>query len=173
VSTYPSIAAGQRITAGLLTSMLPQHVVKQANTDKASTIAFGADPELSLPLSANAVYQVEFLLIAGGITTADIQTRWALPGTASGQKVVTGPGSAAADTNADNVATRQGVHTFATAILYNGVRNATASYFRIYEYGVVTTTDAGNITLEWAQGTSQTTASRIAAGSMLRVRRLG
>ncbi|MEU9839747.1 hypothetical protein AB0C69_11055 [Actinomadura sp. NPDC048032] len=172
MATYPNIAAGQRVTASLLTSMLPQHVVKQANTDKVNA-TFGADPELTLPLVANAVYQVEFLLIAGGIATADVQTRWALPATASGQKVVNGPGSTALDTNADNVATRQGVHTFGTAILYNGVRNATASYFRIYEYAVVTLVDAGSITLEWAQGTTQTTASRIAAGSMLRVRRLG
>ena len=172
MSTYPTIAAGQSITASLLTSMLPQQVVKQANTDKVNS-TFAADPELTMPLAANAVYHVEFLLIAGGIATADVQTRWALPATASGLRIVNGPGSAALETNADNVATRQGVHQFSTAILYNGVRNATANYFRIYEYAVVTLVDAGNVTLEWAQGTTQTTASRIAAGSLLRVRRLG
>jgi hypothetical protein len=172
VSSYPSIAAGQRVTAALLTSMLPQQVVKQANTDKTNA-TFAADPELSMPLAANAVYDIAFDLLAGGIPAGDIQTRWSLPGTASGLKVVTGPGSTALDANADNVATRQGGHQFTTAILYNGVRSSTSSYFRIYEYAIVTTTDAGNVALEWAQGTTNATASRIAAGSILRVRRIG
>lgn len=173
MSTYPSIAAGQSITAGLLTSMLPNVVVKQAHTDRASTTALTADPELSAPLAANAVYQVEFDLLAGAIALADIQTRWSVPAAASGLKSLTGPGSTAANSNADNITTRMGVHAFSLAIAYNGVRDSQTNLFRIYEYGIVTTTSAGSIALEWAQNTSQTTATRVAAGSVLRVRRIG
>lgn len=174
MSTWPPIAAGQRVTAALLTSMLPQTVVKQAHTDRASTIIFSADPELTAPLEADAIYRVEFDLIAGAVTAGDIQTRWSLPVSASGLRIVNGPGSAAVDANADNIATRQGVHQFSpTTILYNGVRNSTSNYFRIYEYAIVTMGDAGNVTLEWTQGTSSPTATRVAAGSVLRVRRIG
>ncbi|TDD88350.1 hypothetical protein [Actinomadura rubrisoli] len=172
MSTYPQIAAGQRITAALLTSMLPTEIVKAANTDRVNN-TFSADPELTIALDASAVYRVEFDLLAGGTTTADIQTRWAVPAAASGLKSVIGPGSTAAEGNADNVAMRTGVHGFTTTVVYSGVRNATGNLFRIWETAVLTTAGAGTLSLEWAQATTNATASRISAGSLLRVKRIG
>jgi hypothetical protein len=171
LSTYPVITAGQPINAALLTSMLPTYIVKQSNTDRTNA-TFSADPELTTTLVASATYFVEFFLQLGGIPAADIQTRWATPGSASGLKCLIGPGSAALDANADNVATRQGAHLYNTAILYNGVRSATGQIFQAYEYSVLTSGTGGTLSLEWAQGTTNATASRVGAGSLLRVTRL-
>lgn len=172
MSTYPTIAAGQEITASLLTSMLPNMVVKQANTDR-TTSTFAADPELTFNLAAGGSYFVEFFLLLGGTTTGDIQTRWAVPSGASGLRSVIGPSTVAADANADNITTRQGAHVFGTATLYSGVRNATGQIFQAYEWGVLLSSGTGGaVTLEWAQGTTNATASRVNAGSLLRVTRI-
>lgn len=168
MSRYPSITAGQKLTADLLNSMLPQFVYKAANTERSSTTTVSSDPDLQISLEAGT-YFVEFFLIAGGVTASDIKTAWSTPSGSSGLKSVVGPGSTATDANADNISMRSGVHGFATEITYSGVRNATNQVFRIYEHGVVTVTTAGTLALQWAQATSGATASRIGAGSLMRV----
>ncbi|WUI02113.1 hypothetical protein OHR68_09985 [Spirillospora sp. NBC_00431] len=172
MSTYPQIAAGQSITAGLLTSMLTNRIVKAANTDRVNN-TLTADPELTAALEANAQYEVQFDLLVGGIPAADFATQWSVPASASGLRTVTGPGSTALEANADNITARLGTHTFATTVTYNGVRSATGSLFRVFEWAVVTTTSAGTCALLWAQGTTNATATRVAAGSIMRVRRIG
>lgn len=171
MSRYPVITAGQEINASLLTSMLPNMVVKQATTDRTNN-TFSTDPELTTTLDAGAAYFVEFFLLLGGTTTGDIQTRWAVPSGAGGLKNVMGPGSTAADGSADNITARLGTHGFTVAILYSGVRNATAILFGAYEYSYITAGAGGTLALEWAQGTTNATASRVAAGSLLRVTRI-
>lgn len=172
MSQFPVIPAGQAITASLLMSMLPNMVVKQANTDRTNN-TFAADPELTFNLVAGGSYFVEFFLLLGGTTTGDIQTRWAVPSGSSGLRSVIGPSSVAADANADNITTRQGSHLFGTGTLYSGVRNATGQVFQAYEWGVLLSSGSGGaISLEWAQGTTNASASRVNAGSLLRVTRI-
>lgn len=175
MSTWPPIAAGQSITAGLLTSMLVEEIVKQGDTDRASTTTQLIDPELQMAMVANAVYHVEFFIYAGASTAGDFQTTWQVPSGATGLKNVHGPGSGAtANSSADNQTARLGVHGFGTNCLYNGSRNGTALYVRVYESGIVTTAgSAGTCGLLWAQGTSDATATRVAAGSIMRVKRIG
>lgn len=176
MSTYPQIAAGQRVTAGLLTSMLPDEITKQADTDRLSTTTLALDPELQQPLAANAVYFVEFLLLAGGSTTGDLKTQWQVPAGTSGLKAVIGPGTGAtANSAADNETMRVGVHGFATDIVYNAVRNGTTLLFRVREHAVVTTSGtAGTCGLLWAQNAvDATNATRIGAGSLMRAKRIG
>ncbi|WP_067470028.1 hypothetical protein [Actinomadura macra] len=172
MSTYPQIAAGQRITAALLKSMQQEEILKTANTDRVNN-TLSADPELTIGLDASAVFFVQFDLLCGGTTTADIQTRWAVPAGASGLKSILGPGSTAAEGSADNIAMRDGVHAFGTLVPYSGVRNSTGNLWRAYESAIVTTVSAGTLSLEWAQVTTNATASRVSAGSLLRVKRIG
>lgn len=172
MSTWPPIAAGQRITAGLLTSMLPQTIVKAANTDRVNSTPL-ADPELTAALEANAQYEIQFDLRVGGIAAADLVTRWAVPLAVSGERMVTAPGTAALDASADNVTAKFGAIDFANPMTYNGVRSGTALLFRVFEWGLITTTTAGTCALTWAQGTTNATATRVAAGSIMRVRRIG
>lgn len=174
MTTYPTINAATRVTGALLTSMLPILVNKTVSTDRAATTAFADDPDLQLPLLANATYFVEWDLICGGLAAADIKTSWNVTAVGgSGLKAVVGPGSAAADANADNIAARMGVHGFTTSVSYNGVRDGTAQLFRVYECANLATTAAGLIAVQWAQVTSNATASRVAAGSLGRATRIG
>lgn len=175
MSTYPPIAAGQRITAGLLTSMLPIEVVKQAHTDRTNTTVLTLDPELQMTLAANATYFVEFFVLAGGSTTGDLKTNWQTPAGASGLKSVEGPATGStANSNADNSTVRIGVHGFDTDIAYNALRNGTGLLFRVYEHAVVTTAGtAGVCGLRWSQNAvDATNATRVAAGSFMRVKRV-
>lgn len=169
MSQFPTITAGQEITASLLTSMLPIYVVKQANTDRVNN-TFAADPELTVNVPANVTFLVEFFLMMGGGTTGDVRTRWAVPSGASGLRSVTGPGSTAADGNADNITCRMGVHQFGTAVNYSGVRNAPGNLFRVYEYAMVSTGVGGTLAVEWAQVTTDaTTAARMSSGSFIKL----
>lgn len=169
---YPTWLAGQTVTAALLSSMLPLEAYKTGNTDRLSTTTFVDDPDLTFDLEANAVYFVEFFLLMGATTAADIKTSWTVPSGAAGLKSVIGPGSAAVDANADNISMRTGVHGFTTQINYSGVRNATASLFRGYEHAIVTTFAAGTCAIRWAQVASDAAASRMSAGSYARAKRV-
>jgi len=173
VATYPPISAGQRITAGLLTAMLPNVIVKPTTTARASTTTFANDPDLQTTLAANAQYYVEFRLMAAALSTADFRTQWTVPTGASGLKGVMGPaGGSTPDNNGDNLTVRLGVHQFGTAVVYQGARNDNTLAFYVNEWGVITTGAAGGtLALAWAQGTSNATATQLFGGSVMIVRR--
>lgn len=172
MAKYPVITAGQRLNASLLSSMLPEIIVKTSTTERASTTTFAIDPDLQFEGEAGATYLVEFNLIAAALAAADIKTQWAEPGDASGLRSVLGPGSSAADSAADNITMRAGIHVFSTSITYNGVRNSNANGFVIQEWSVITMTTGGTVGLNWAQVTSNATGTRVYAGSWMRVTRL-
>ncbi|MFB4320676.1 hypothetical protein [Actinomadura sp. 21ATH] len=172
MAPYPVIAAGQRVTAGLLTAMQDDMIRKLQNTDRITSTMLD-DPELVVALEASAVYFVEMFLLLGGNTTGDIRTLWTVPSGATGFKSVMGPASGTTDVNADNIVVRMGVHNFPTIIAYSGVRNATGNMFRVYEHGEVTTTTAGILALNWGQVTTNAGASRVGAGSLMRAKRIG
>lgn len=176
MSVYPVLSAGQRITAALLTSMLPITVIKPGDTTRTSTTTVADDPDLTLALEANATYLVEFFIIMGAETDEDFKSDWNVTGstTPTGFKGVLGPGSTVADSNADNIAMRAGVHGFGTDITYSGTRSATLNnqFCSVREWGYVITTTTANIAYRWAQGTSGTTGTILAAGSTLLARRI-
>jgi len=172
VSQYPVIAAGERVNAALLRSMMGEFVLKPADTTKTNN-TMADDPHLTTgDLVAGATYWVEFRLGCSGLLAADIKLAWTVPASSTGLRFVDGPGSSANDASADNIAMRAGGHGFATAIAYSGVRNG-SNQFRVYEDGWITLAGtSGPVTLSWAQNTTDATASRVAAGSLLRWWRL-
>jgi len=174
MSSYPPIAAGQRITAGLLAAMIPQVIVKTVATDRASTIVPAIDPDLQANLEANSVYLVEFTCYFAATNAVDVKTEWAVPTNAAGLKSVIGPASTATtEANADGVSVRLGTHQFDTDMVYAGVRNDNTLAFRVREEGVVTTTNSGVVGISWAQGTSSATAATLFAASYMTVRKIG
>lgn len=169
---YPVVLAGQRVTAALLTSMLPLEAYKTGATTRTSTAVMDDDPDLFVDLEASATYAVTFELFFGAILAEDIRTEWAVPSGATGFKGVHGPGSTATDANADNIAMRSGVHGFTTDVVYSGVRNDNTLANYVREWGHVTTTNAGVLGLNWAQGTSGLTGTVLFAGSSLIAKRM-
>lgn len=174
MATYPPISAGQRITADLLTAMLPNVIVKPTTTARANTQTLTNDPDLRTTLEANAQYYVQFQLMAAATSAADFRTEWTVPTNAAGLKAVMGPaGGSTPENNGDNLTVRLGVHQFGTDVIYQGARNDNTLAFYVQEWGVVTTgASGGTLALAWAQGTSNATATQLFGGSTMIVRRI-
>lgn len=173
MAKWPQIRAGSEVLAALLDEMLPEVIVKDSNTSRASTATATLDPELQFTGEASGIYLIEFNLMPAATTTADFKTKWEVPSGSSGLKTALGPGSTASDGDADNIAMRAGVHLFSTEVLYSGVRNDNSKAYLVQEFGVITLATAGTIGLSWAQNTSNATAAILYAGSWMRATRLG
>lgn len=172
MARYPEILAGTRLTASRLNAMIPQFVTKPNHTERSNTTTVTDDPHLQITLSPGR-YFVEMFLLLGGSLAGDIKTAWTSPAGVSGLKSVIGPSTTANNANADQITARMGVHNLTTEILYSGVRDGTTLLFRAYEYAELTVTVTATIALQWAQGTSTATASRVASGSVMRVTQIG
>lgn len=167
MSTYPAINAGQRITASLLTSMLPIVVVKAADQSVTSTTTLTNDSHLVASLVANATYIVDgYLMLFGPTpTTGDAKIDFTTPSGAtmhytSGGVVVASPATQYEDTVNTN--------TTARAIGTNG---STDMGVALHAHVVVGST-AGNVQLRFAQNSSNGTATGFRAGSWLRFTRI-
>lgn len=173
---WPNYTAGQRLTAADLSAGQPLIIYKTTNTDRASSATPIADPDLTATLAANAVYAIEFYLHYAAINAAQFQTNWTVPIGASGNRSAHGLAASVSDSTtgasggpAGNV--RSGVHGFTTAINY-GTRNSGSNQCFALEESLITTSSAGACAINWGQGTSSTTATRLAAGSWMRITRI-
>lgn len=167
---YPQPLAGQKITASLLRSMLPQIVRKTADTSRSATTTYEADPHLVFPAEAGAVYVMWGWVKYFASTTPDIKIRftvptgclgewaWIMPGSGTGASATAGY-SIRTDTN-DVGAGRTGYGTSDTQQM-----TPMGALFRM-------STTAGNISLEWAQNTSDATASVLYTDSWLAFQRI-
>lgn len=163
MAQYPDIAASEEFVVETLREMIPNYIFKTSATNRFNN-TLSDDPDLVVPVEANAVYHIKFIVNAGAILAADLLTNWSVPAGASGLKRVLGPGSAATDTLADNVAMRCGVHGFTTPMTYSGVRNSNSLQFSIWEESLVTIGGtAGNVAFQWAQANTNATASIVHA----------
>lgn len=154
----------------LIESTMSNYAFKLANTTRANTTTATSDPDLQMWLEANSGYFVEFFMNVGAIPAEDIKTQWAVPsGTTTTTRRVLGPGSTAANSDADNISGRFGTHQYGTGIQYNGVRSANNLFFQVQEVAVVRTGGtAGYVAMQWAQVTSGATGTVVAADSFCR-----
>lgn len=169
MSQYPTILAGQTLTADLLNSMLPTFVYKTANEDRASNATLTDDTDLTLALAGSAVYYVEMYIHYATPTAAGFQTAWTVPSGATGNRWTTGAGSN--QITSDNVSGRWTVIAYASSASY-GDRGSSTNQLGLLEQSVMTTTNAGTVALQWAQDVSTAANTRVAAGSFLRATRL-
>lgn len=169
MSRYPVLYAGQRLTAPLLSSIIPDRIWKVTNEDRASTTTLAADSDLTTTLEANASYHVLFYIHYAAVSAAGFQTDWTVPSGATAGRSALGAGST--QVSSDNVPGRFGVHTYSTATEYGDRASATNQMIAIEE-AVVFTTSAGTLALRWAQATSNATATRVGAGSYMEIKRL-
>lgn len=140
---------------------------KLSLTTRANTVTPVADPELVLPVEANCRYALDGMLFNGGPDTADFRLAWSGP---AGYNIMWAPIGPAPGITADP----------ATLILAQG-GNATEAVVGIYTAGagivrpvgfVTTGVTAGNVSLMWAQGTTNAVPVSLAAGSWLRMTKL-
>lgn len=181
---YPTLLAGQRITASLLSSMQPQVARKTADTARSSTTTATADPHLQFEVVANAVYIMDGWIKYDGPTAADINIDWSAPSGSLGEWVAYGVGnspvigsSAAPALQTDTqdargymirVETNDITSARSFGTLGTGITPITLAIMSTLRVG----STAGTYSMDWAQFASNATACTIYTDSWLRLQRI-
>ncbi|MCG0062230.1 hypothetical protein L0F81_02825 [Streptomyces tricolor] len=124
-----------------------QQVIKALDTPRSNTASPAADPHLTLPVEANATYDVELIGVwsnGGG----GLRATWAVP---------VGTSMVWTDNDGVGVTTPAGVVTF------------TATTGTCFKGTLVVADTAGALTLLWAQNTSNAAATILRAGCSLKL----
>jgi len=125
------------------------------------------DNALSVAVAANAVYIVELALIYDADTAGDLKLGWTIPAGASITNVADSmlTGTAAATTDDQMTAGT-------TNPVAGGLGAGTNCGF-VGKWLLTISSTSGTLQLQWAQGTSSATATRLFAGSYLLAQRVG
>jgi hypothetical protein len=158
---FPVYLAGNRLTAGLLTSGQVLEVVKAADQSVTSSTVLVPDTALTLAVVAGATYDFTCYLDFEGAAqgTGDLKFQWAVPLGATLRYAC--PHVNAANTwvgGNTNIATTSITCATQTAGVLCGVK---------MDGTLVMSSTAGAITLQWAQNTSVGTATIVHAQSKL------
>jgi hypothetical protein len=174
VGTYPVISAGQKITASLLTSMVPNVTVKSTTTDRTSTITLADDPELASIALGVGTWSVEMTIFATTPTTSTqkLATQWSFTGTWNTPiRACFGPGSTNSAARTDDTPAQYNGAGSTTTVVYGFA--ASAGFNTIIERcDLVVVTVAGNLGFKWAQSVSSVNATSVKSGSSVRVKQL-
>lgn len=165
---YPTIAAGQRITGSLLTSMMPTVVLKTVDESVASSTTLQDDDQLFASLPANSTWWMEGYIRTNGANTGtgDMKIDFSIPAGAS--LVYT---SFATTTAAPAVQYEATANNSGTSRVIGTNGSTPDMGFAPQAYIVIGAT-AGLVTFRWAQNTSNATATIVRAGSVLRFTRI-
>ena len=169
MAEYPEITAGTRLDSALLSSMLPQHVVKTTSQNVTSSTTLVDDDELALPVVSGGTYEGRLVLYYVADTAGDLDYAWEVPSSSAGRRGLLGPdptAGAAADLAAMQSRV-SGLFTTEFTLGGGGAFHRTAVETFILDAG-----GDGEIRLQWAQGTSNATASTVLQYSHLLMRRL-
>lgn len=163
MSQYPSITAGQKITAGLLTQMLPLWAVKPAATSRSAATTPADDPDLilSLPRTGTWAFEAWLSYTGGTLGASDLKMTMAYTGTTT-----------------SNVWGLNGITTASTSQLNAGANGFTGTlslgtnggtFYTADIKGSLVASTTGTLSLQWAQNTSSATSTNLRQGSWLRV----
>lgn len=167
---YPTLLAGQRLTAALLRSMLPQTVRKTSDESRSSTTTYVDDSHLVFPAEAFAVYTMVGWFKYFADPTPDIKVNISVPTGCLGEWGWNMPGSNTLATGTVGYAIRT------ETIDVNGGRTGYGTSDSIhytpmgglFRMGAT----AGNIALQWAQNTASATATTVYTDSWLQFQRI-
>jgi hypothetical protein len=169
--SYPTVAAGQRITAALLRSMLPQVIRKTADTSRSATTTTTADPHLTIEVDANAVYIWDGWVKYFADPAADLTIDFTVPTNALGEWNGFGAGSG---TSGVGVTTGYSIRTEANDVSQSrNFYGSTDLTHGVILHGILRVgATGGTFSLDWAQGSSSATATILYTDSWLRFQRI-
>lgn len=175
MSQYPVVGGGTKVDDQFLSDMIDNYVIKNADATPRTTVTLVADPDLTFPVLANAIYAVQFHIRWAGLQAAGLRTTWTVPSGTSGNKDAAGPGSAnAIQADANTTEMRWAVHGYGTAVLYTNPRNSVSLQTFCDEYALLAVgSTAGSVTLNWGQNVANATGSLVVANSYVKYRRVG
>lgn len=171
--TLPSIPAGHKMTAADWAQILgafPLMRWKDSDQSVTSSTTQTNITDLTVPVAASTNYAIRAVIFYSGSTTGDINLGWTVP-TGSSFKV-TPDGFASGATGNTNSIYRGVLTTSAFGALAAqgaGVGSALTAHL---EGILAVNTTAGNLQLQYAQGTSDATSTVIYSGSYLWVQKI-
>lgn len=138
-------------------------VVKSVDESVNNSAVLQNDDELFFPMDANSIYEFSYYLKTTSPTAAP-----------DGQLAFTGPAGAIASIMSTLI-TAAGAGGVSGLTLGNATNfriDAAANYGLICGRGLVTTTNAGNLQLQWAQNTPTVENTSVQAGSFIHWRKI-
>lgn len=170
MTRYPDTSVGEEGTGDLLTAMIPDIYIKTSPTAHTSDAVLSDDPELSNIALSPGTYEIDLVYYCNG-SAGNVQSAWAFTGTLNGtpRRMVKGPGSSNTGT-ASNI-----THQYRSVVNYN---TAVTYELSTGEYGIEESctsfevTVAGNLSIQFAQGSSNASATNITAGSRVKLRQI-
>lgn len=167
---YPTFLAGQRITAALLRSAQPQVIRKTADTSRSATTTFADDPHLTFAVEANGVYVMDGWVKYFADPTPDIKIQFTTPSGTLGEWAWIMPGSGTLTTGTAGYSIRTETNDVSGSRTGYGTSDSTmfTPMSALWRVGSA----AGSITMQWAQNTSNATATVIYTDSWLRFQRI-
>lgn len=182
---YPTLLAGQRITASMLSSMQPMVARKTADTSRSATTTRTPDPHLTFEVAANGVYILDGWLKYDGPIAADLNLDWSIPVGTLGEWTGFGAGvGIVVSTNTTPTLTSdtQSSRGYLIRTETNDI-DAARSFGCLGTVGLTPLTillnatvrvgsTGGTYSMDWAQLVSDATAVTIYADSWLRMQRV-
>ncbi|MFE3762264.1 hypothetical protein ACFXPI_10925 [Streptomyces sp. NPDC059104] len=170
---YPVISAGQRITAGLLTSMLPAPIFKAADQSVTNSTTNVNDNHLLSAVAANATYIITGMLLYSARTDTDVKIGFSGPSGAAMDWIAhaqsqDGTGGLA---STGVVVDKQSIGNTSFPLGGFGAENTTIMTAPLWGR-LVTSSTAGTFQLNWAQRVSNATASIMRANSWILLTRV-
>jgi hypothetical protein len=170
-------AKGDFTTVGGITELdvekfVPEFARKTSNQTVNNSGTLADDTQLFVAVAANAVYQVDAYLIYTSSVNADILFGWTGPSGATFDWVTGGFATSVGASASDGVIRRQNL-SLAQSQAVGGVGTAGSDDRVAMPSGVlVTSTTAGNLTLQWAQGSPEVSDTILLANSVLIAQRI-
>jgi len=183
VEYYPQPLAGKRLRASTLRDMLPKTARKTADTSRSATTTATADTHLTFEVEANAVYVWDGFLKYDAATGGDFLVDFSVPTGALGEWGAHGPGIVVIGADDSPLAlqtdtiqstgymVRVEANDVTQSRTYGGLGAGTGITVLIAGTLRVGST-AGTFSLDWAQGTSNATATTLFTDSWLKLQRV-
>jgi hypothetical protein len=143
------------------------HLIAKKTADESVTTStvFQDDDHLVLALAANEVWQFQYMLIVQGSSSGDLKMQWTFPasGSFSAQATVEPSAGGAFSTQLQETTTSP----TGSVITNIGGAGATIPRIIVVHGFIINASTAGNLTLQWAQNTSNATATTLKTNSAL------
>ncbi|MGW2550715.1 hypothetical protein [Streptomyces sp. NPDC001635] len=157
-----------RLTVNGVGQSLPKY--KASTTNRTSTTSLAADPDITFPVVANATYLVDGLILFAADPAGDFKMGWTAPSGAAFQWSCFGQASTA--TAGSGSIITDGQDLTSTSFGLGGVTdNNKTMTAQVRGYLTVAGT-AGNFVLQWAQVASSANATKLLAGTHVRLTRV-
>ncbi len=147
---------------------VPLVVRKTGDESVTSSAALQDDDELFFAIGASDIWVAHFVIGYNAATTGDFQFAFSVPSGATGRQFMMGLNSASTGVTGSLTVFSTTDLTTGNTFGGGGVNDASIAF----DITVVNSTNAGNVKLRWAQGTSDGTATIVRANSYLQAMRV-